>query len=226
LTGSITVQVGNGISQTVTVDPAHNTLADLADAINGTAAIGVTASVVTNSDGSAYLSFQSQTAGSAGNFKVTSNLLDSTNTTTTSLSYTNASDISTVANLGITTSQNYDGTLTFDASVLDTALNGDFNGVLGFFQSVNSWGQTFTNMLNNAGSRSSKGFVALAQKANSSMETTLNAEIAKEDTLISAQQKTLTAELTKANQIMQGLPSQLDGMNMLYSAITGYNSKG
>ncbi len=42
--------------------------------------------------------------------------------------------------------------------------------------------------------------------------------------LISAQQKSLTAELNSANEIMQALPSQLQGINELYSAITGYNS--
>jgi flagellar hook-associated protein 2 len=41
--------------------------------------------------------------------------------------------------------------------------------------------------------------------------------------MISAQQKSLTAELTSANEIMQELPSQLDSVNELYSAITGYN---
>jgi flagellar hook-associated protein 2 len=41
--------------------------------------------------------------------------------------------------------------------------------------------------------------------------------------MISAQQVSLTAELNRANQIMQQLPSQLEGVNELYSAITGYN---
>jgi flagellar hook-associated protein 2 len=35
----------------------------------------------------------------------------------------------------------------------------------------------------------------------------------------------LTAELTSADQIMQQLPSQLDGVNELYSAITGYDQQ-
>jgi flagellar hook-associated protein 2 len=41
--------------------------------------------------------------------------------------------------------------------------------------------------------------------------------------VISAQQASLTTELNTANQIMQQLPSQLQGVNELYSAITGYN---
>jgi flagellar hook-associated protein 2 len=222
LSGSISIPVGSGQAQTINVDSSSNTLQGLADAINATAEVGVTASVVTNSDGSAFLSLVSQTQGSAGNLTVTSNLLDTTHTNTQEITYTNSSDISGLANLGITVSQNYDGSLQFDASVLDAAMNSDFNGVIGFFQSVNSWGQSFAKMLNNAGNTSSTGGISLAQKANSSMESTLNAQISKQESLISIQQKRLTAELNRANEIMQGLKTQLDGINLLYSAITGY----
>jgi flagellar hook-associated protein 2 len=222
LSGSITIQLGNGSQQTVSVDSSHDTLQGIADAINGTAGIGVTASVLTNTDGSAFLSFESQTAGSAGNLTITSSLLDTTNTKTAPISYTNSSDISGLANLGITVSSKYDGSLGFDASVLDTALNTDFNSVIGFFQSVNSWGQSFAKTLNSAGNTSSTGAISLAQKSNSNMESSLNTQISKQDARIAIQQKSLTAELNLANQIMQGLKSQLDGINLLYSAITGY----
>jgi len=223
LSGSLSIQVGNGTAQTITIDSSSNTLATLADAINNTAGIGVTASVVTESDGTVCLSLHSLTADSAGNLTVTSNVLDTTNTKTTNLAYTNSSDVATLGNLGITASQKDDGSLTFDASVLDSALNSDFNGVLGFFQNLNSWGQTFATMLNNAGTSSPTGVIALAQKSNSNTESTLNAEVTKEDSLIAAEQKRLTTELNNANQIMQELPSQLAGINELYAAITGYN---
>lgn len=226
LTGSLTIQVGSNAAQTVTVDPAHNTLQGLADTINGTAGIGVTASVVTNSDGSSYLSLQSQTAGSAGNLTLTSSILDTNDPVTASPVYNSSSDLSTLANLGITTSSNYDGSITFDASVLDNALNSDFNGVVGFFQSAGSWGLNFANILNQAGTGSSTGVLSLAEKANSTVESTLNAQISKQESIISIQQKSLTAELISANEILQGLPTQLDGMNMLYSAITGYKGNG
>lgn len=222
LSGSISIQVGGGTAQTVNIDPAHATLSGLADTINK-ANIGVTA--VVDSDGTT-LSFLSGTSGSAGTLTVTSSILDTTDTYSTPLNYTNSSNVSGLANLGITTSTNYDGTLTFDASVLDAALNTDFAGVLGFFQNVNSWGQNFSTMLNNAGSTSSFGMLKLATKSNSSMESTLNANISREESMISVQQKSLTAELNSANEIMQSLPSQLDGINMLYSAITGYNKNG
>jgi flagellar hook-associated protein 2 len=222
LSGSITIQVGDGQAQTVSVDSSHNTLQGLADAINGTVGIGVNASVATNTDGSAYLSLTSQTMGTAGNLTVTSNLLDTTAAKTKSIAYTNSSDISGLANLGITVSANYDGSLQFDASVLDAALNSDFNGVIGFFQSVNSWGQNFASMLNSAGNTSTKGVIALAQNSNSDMESMLNKQIAKQESQISIQQKNLTAELNTANEIIQGIKQQVDGINILYSAITGY----
>ena len=221
LSGGLTVQVGGGTAQTVTLNSSDNTLQGLANAINGTTGIGVTASV--SSDGLT-LSLLSQTPGSAGNLTVTSSLLDTTNTTSTALNYTNSSDISTLAGLGITISSKDDGSLDFNASTLDATLNSDYSGVLGFFQNVDSWGQTFANMLDNAGTSSSSGILKLAQNANSSSESTLNADISKEDALISAQQKSLTAELNSANEIMQALPTQLQGINELYSAISGYNS--
>lgn len=109
--------------------------------------------------------------------------------------------------------------------MLTSALNSDYNGVLGFFQNVNSWGRTFATILNNAGASSSTGVLSLAAKSNSSTESMLNANISKEESLISMQQKSLNAELISANEIMQALPSQLEGINQLYSAITGYNQQ-
>ncbi len=225
LSGSISIQVGSGTTQTITVDSTNNTLQGLADAINGTNGLGVTASVTTNSDGSAFLSLQSETAGTAGNLTVTSKLSDMTSLTRQDLNYGSSSDISTLAGLGITASPKADGTLSFNVATLDAALNSDFSGVLGLFQSVNSWGQVFKTMLNNAGTGSTKGILSLAEKSNSSMEKTLRDNISREDAVIAAKQKQLTTQLNLANQILQGIPSQLTGINMLYSAITGYNQK-
>ena len=69
------------------------------------------------------------------------------------------------------------------------------------------------------------GILSLASSSNSNIELTLNADISKENMLISAQQSSLTAELNSANEIMQQLPTQLAGVNELYSAITGYNQQ-
>jgi flagellar hook-associated protein 2 len=78
-------------------------------------------------------------------------------------------------------------------------------------------------MLTNAGTGSATGILSLASSSNSNIESTLNAEISKEQSYISAQQTSLTAELNSANEIMQQLPTELQGVNELYSAISGYN---
>jgi flagellar hook-associated protein 2 len=222
LSGSVSIQVGSGAAQTVTLNSSDNSLPELANAIN-TANIGVTASVVTNKDGSASLALVSQTPGSAGSLTVTSNILDTENTTSKTLQYSNSSDVSTLANLGITVSQQDNGSLSFNVATLDSALNADFGGVVGFFQNANGWGQGFSTLLTNSGSTSSTGILKLAQNSDSNIEATLNANVSKEESIISIQQKSLTAELNSANQIMQSLPSQLLGVNELYAAITGYN---
>jgi flagellar hook-associated protein 2 len=219
LKGSVTIQVGTGSAQTFTLDPSANTLSGLRDQINS-ANLGVTASVVTN-NGVSSLSLVSSTVGAAGALTVSSSLLDTTSKTNSTLAYNNSSDISGLTGLGITV--NSDGSLTLDATSLDAVLNSDYSGVQGLFQNANSWGMTFANTLKGAGTSSSTGILKLAQKSNSSVESTLNADISREETYISAQRKSLTAELNLANQIMQELPSQLEGVNELYSAITGYN---
>ncbi len=234
LTGSIAIQVGSNTAETIVVGAAPgstaantiytgsgiNTLTGLAGIIN-TANIGVTASVMTNGDGSQSLSLLSNTAGSAGNLSVTSSLMDTTSLTSNTLSYTNSSDINSLTSLGI--SVNNDGSLTFDATSLDSVLNSDYSSVAGFFQNADSWGQTFATMLTNAGASSPTGVLALASKSDSNIESTLNADISKENSYISAQQASLTKELNQANQIMQQLPTELEGVNELYSAITGYD---
>jgi flagellar hook-associated protein 2 len=227
LSGSLSIQVGTGTAISVSMADVSaaeggTTLTDLNTFLNTlSSTLGVTANVVTNSDGSSSLSLASNTSGSAGNVVVNSRLLDTTSLTGTTLNYANQSDVNNLTSLGI--SVNNDGSLSFDAVSLDSVLNSDYSGVAGFFQSPDGWGQTFSNMLNNAGTSSVTGVLSLAASSNSNIESTLNADISKEERLISAQQTSLTAELNSANEIMQQLPSQLAGVNELYSAITGYN---
>ena len=216
LSGSLSIQVGTGTAQTITLDSSDNTLTGLLGAINGLTGV----SAVLNEAGTG-LTITSGTDGAAGALLVSSNIVDTTSPTTTALNYNTSSDINNLTSLGI--SVNNDGSITFDASSLDSVLNTDYSGVAGFFQNANSWGQTFSTIVSNAGSGSSTGILALASKSNSSIESTLNAEISKEQSYISAQQTSLTAELNSANEVMQQLPSQLQGVNELYSAITGYN---
>ena len=219
LGGYLTIQVGNGVRQTIHVGDSSTpaTLSGLASAIN-VAQLGVSAQVNETGTG---LTFTSATSGSAGTLTITSNVYDASNRSATSLNYNDSSDIDSLTALGI--SVNNDGSLTFDANTLDSLLNTDYSGVVSFFQDANSWGAAFSNMLEGAGTGSSTGVLKLAQNANSSVESSLNANISKEESLISAQQTSLTAELNSANEILQELPSQLDSVNELYSAITGYN---
>jgi flagellar hook-associated protein 2 len=219
LGGSLKIQVGSGSAQTISIDSTCNTIAGLADAINK-ANIGVSAEVNTAGTG---ITLTSGTVGSSGALTITSNLLDTTATTSKTLGYTSCSDVSSLSSLGITVSTSDDGTLTFDATTLDSVLNSDYSGVVGFFQSANSWGMEFASMLEYAGTSSTSGMLALSLSANSSSESTLNADISKEESLISTESKSLTAVMTSANEVLQAIPMQLSEVNELYSAITGYN---
>ncbi len=137
LSGSISVRVGSGVAASVSMADVNTaeggtTLADLESYINANSStLGVTASVVTNNDGSSSLSLLSDTAGSAGTLTVTSSILDTTNTSSTTLNYNNSSDVSTLANMGISVSTKDDGSLTFDATSLTSVLNSDYSGVVG-----------------------------------------------------------------------------------------------
>ena len=68
--------------------------------------------------------------------------------------------------------------------------------------------------------------VTQAQNANSSAETSLNSTISTMDARIATQQTNLTASLNAANQTLQAIPLQLNMIDQIYSAITGYNQKG
>ena len=220
LSGSINIKVGSsGTAHTINVT-SGTTLTELADTINQ-ANIGVTAAAVTT-NGTTSLTLTSGTSGSDGTLTVTSSILDTTNSTTADLGYTNSSDIGSLSALGV--SVNTDGTLSLDETTLDSVLNSDYSSVAGFFQNTNSWGSTFSSMLTNAGTTSKTGLLKLAETSNSSTESSLNKDITREESLISAEESSLTTELNSANEVMQEIPSKISEINELYSAITGYNS--
>jgi flagellar hook-associated protein 2 len=221
LSGSITIEAGSGTTMKFDMSTlTTQTLTGLETAINN-AGIGVAATIVTNSNGTSSLSLTSNTTGTTGNLIVSPSLLDTTSTVTTNMSYTSSSDITNLSGLGI--SVNNDGTISLDVASLDSALNSDYSSVVGFLQSSNSWGQTFSSILTNAGTSSPTGILSLASSSNSNIESTLNADISKEEIIISAESKSLTTELNTANQVMQSIPTLLDQVNELYSAVTGYN---
>jgi flagellar hook-associated protein 2 len=217
LTGTLTIKVGTTSTPFDLSTLGTPTLAGLAAAIN-TAAIGVTASVITDSTGSR-LSLSANSVDSTTSLTVTSTVSDGT----TALPYYQLSDIRSLTSLGI--SVNNDGTISLDTAALNTELNTDYSGIISLFQDNNSWGVTFSNELTNLGTSDTSGGLALALSSNSSSESTLNANISKEDAAISVSQSNLTLELTSADEILQAIPSNLDNINELYSAITGYNSR-
>jgi flagellar hook-associated protein 2 len=218
LSGSISITTSSGttsISMSSLSSGSQN-LNGLASAINSDG-LGVTANVVNNGSGP-QLVLVSNTSGAS--LSVTSSLTDST--TGASVTYgANSGGINALTSLGF--SMNNDGTISVDETSLDSVLNSNYSGVLAFFQDANSWGMTFSNMLNNVGTSNPVGVLKLAQNSNSSVESTLNADVSRENLQISAQQASLTDELNSANEILQELPMQLQGVNELYSAITGYN---
>jgi flagellar hook-associated protein 2 len=129
--------------------------------------------------------------------------------------------IKNITQLGI--SMNNDGTLTLNADTLNSALNSHLADVTGFLQNSGSFGQTMSTTLNNLGTQAPNGSIYLVQQQNAAQETALNTDISNEDALLSAQQTQLTNELNTANQILQSIPSQLNQINEIYSAITGFN---
>jgi flagellar hook-associated protein 2 len=215
LSGNISIAVGSGSATNFALS-AGETLGGLAAAINS-ADIGVTAGIITNSSGSS-LSLTSTTAGSTGKLSVASSVADGS----AALAYHSQGDVNSLTQLGI--SVNNDGTISLDAATLSNELNSDYSGVVSFFQSNNSWGVDFSNTLNNLGTSNPTGTMALALTSDSATESSLNQDISHENLLISAQQVSLTAELNSANEILQSIPANVNDVNELYSAITGYQA--
>lgn len=116
------------------------------------------------------------------------------------------------------------GHLNIDGGTLDSALNTNFADIQGFFQNANSFGQNFTSTLDGLSSTSTKGAITLALNQNSAQEDALNENISDQEARIADDKSRLTTQLNLANQILQSLPDQLNSINQLYSAITGYNT--
>ena len=132
--------------------------------------------------------------------------------------------INSLIALGITATATADGTITLDADKLTTALDSNFDQVVSLFQDSGSFGSAFTELLDSLGTNSAKGgAIALALKENGSQEATLNGNIDRQETVIADQKTRLTKQLNLANQILQAIPQQIDQVNEMYSAITGYN---
>jgi flagellar hook-associated protein 2 len=132
--------------------------------------------------------------------------------------------INSLIALGIKATPAADGTITLDGDKLTSALNSSFDQVVSLFQDTGSLGSEFMKMLDSLGTNSAAGgAIALALKENSGQESTLNDNIDRHESVIATQKDRLTAELNLANQILQAIPQQINQVNEMYSAITGYN---
>ena len=129
--------------------------------------------------------------------------------------------ITNIGQLGLTL--NDDGTLTLDASTLDSTLNSSFSDVQGYLQNSGSFGQNLSNALNSLGTSSPNGAISLALAQDSTEETGINTDISNENAQLASEKTTLTTELNTANQVLQSIPQQLSEVNEIYSATTGYN---
>jgi len=132
--------------------------------------------------------------------------------------------INSLIALGIKATAAADGTVSLDADKLTSALNSNFDQVVALFQDSGSFGSAFMETLDSLGTNGAAGgAVALALKENSSQESTLNDNIDRQEAVIATQKTRLTAELNLANQILQAIPQQINQVDEMYSAITGYN---
>ncbi|QNI34453.1 flagellar filament capping protein FliD [Alloacidobacterium dinghuense] len=225
LTGNISISVGSGTAQSIAVPTGKQTLAGLAAAINS-ANIGVTATVITAGSG-ATLSLTNANGGAAGAINVNSTgLTDSTTSTAVTFGSAQSNGITSITQLGV--SVNNDGTLVLNTDTLSSVLNSNYQDVVNFFQpsgGFTSFGGNFSTILDNLGTSASNGAIKLALQENSTVESQLNTNISNEETTISAQKTQLTTELNQANFILTEIPQELQQIDEMYSAITGYNQK-
>jgi len=132
--------------------------------------------------------------------------------------------INSLVSLGISASASADGTITLDSAALNSALNSNFAQVASLFQGTDSFGLSFAETLNNLGSSRKAGAISLGLSEDASQEKSLNDDISRQEDLIATQKTSLIAELNLANQILQSIPQQIQQVNEIYSAITGYSA--
>jgi flagellar hook-associated protein 2 len=132
-----------------------------------------------------------------------------------------ATSLTSMTQVGL--SLNSNGTLSLNTDQLTSALNDNYSGVQALFQNSKSFGLNLEQVVNNAGTGSTKSILTQAQNANSTAETNLNSTISTMDARIATQQTNLTTALNAANQTLQEIPMQLNMVNEIYSAVTGYN---
>ena len=210
LTGGITFKVGDGDWQTVNVGDGSTatTLSGLSAALNN-ADLGVTASVLTNADGTQRLSLVSQTSGSAGQITIADATNDAASPTT--LADSTTPDKNT--GLGLATIQTgTDATITVDGVPgITSASNTVTNAIPGV-----------TFQLLSTGTASSDGTPETVQVVidndTSSIETAIN-------TFVTDYNTTMQAINAQEGKDSSGNPEPLYGTSIL-AAVAGRPSVG
>ena len=177
LTGGITLKVGRGAWQTVNVGDSSTaaTLSGLSSAINS-ANLGVTASVLTNADGTQRLSLVSGTDGTAGQITIA----DATSNPTSPTTLADSTTADKNAGLGLATIQNgIDATINVDGVTLTSASNTVTNAIPGVTFQLLSTGNT------SSGSAPETVQVIIANDT-SSIETAINTFVTDYNTTIKA----------------------------------------
>jgi flagellar hook-associated protein 2 len=215
LTG-VTFQLLGTSSSNVTMQIADDTsgissaLSTFVSAYN-TLALALSAQEGKDSSGNAQPLFGDQTLS----------LIQSQLSTALAFATGNSGATSNLAQLGITASTT--GQLSLDTNALSTALSTNFSGVTNFFQNAGDFGQNLTTVLNGLGS-TGQGALALRSTQNATEESTLADDKTNLEDRLTTFQANLTTELNTANQILQSIPSQLNEVNEIYAAITGFGN--
>ncbi len=131
--------------------------------------------------------------------------------------------ISGISALGISIQK--DGTLALNSDTLNSALESNYTDVQNFFQAAGGFGLAMSAAVDASGAESPTGMIATAMKQNASIEGSLNDTLTRLDSTIAAQKTSLTAQLNAANQTLQFIPMQVNEVNELYSAISGYQQQ-
>ena len=206
LTGSITFKVGNGTWQTVSVGDGSTaaTLSGLAAAING-AGGGVTATILTNADGTARLSLMSQTSGSAGQITIA----DATNNPGSPTTLADSTSADTNSGLGLATIQGgIDATINVDGITITSSSNTVTNAIPGV---------TFQLLSASAAGAGSEPVQVVIANDTSSIESAVNTFVTDYNAVI----KAISAQETKDSS---GNPEPLFGTSVLAQLQQGLQS--
>lgn len=196
LAGSLTLQIGSGSSQTLTIDSSNNTLTSLAAAINA-GSYGVNANVVTDTNGSR-LSLVSQTGGAAGAITLNASVTDTT----------------TSANVSFATGQaGADAQFTLDGLATTSATNVVTNAIPGV---------TFQLLSTNAGTP----LQVQIQNDNSSIETAFQAFATAYNAVVTSLSAQEGQDATGAAQPLYGNPTLGLLQSQLASGLLGGSSSG